>query len=225
VSGVLTQADDTTLTDRVAIVTGGSHGLGRQITLELAGRGYAVVVHYARNQAAADDAVEEVLAANGTALAVRGDVADELDTERLFTETTESFGGVDVVVHAVEPMVLSPVADGDLDTFDALLRTSVRGTFLVNRQAAHELRGGGAIVNICRSLEGTYAAANGAVEAITRALAPELHGRDITVNTVVPGLTGPATAPGIASVVAFLVSEDGHWVNGQVIRANDRGST
>ncbi|HKA04629.1 MAG TPA: hypothetical protein VKD67_09875, partial [Acidimicrobiales bacterium] len=76
-------------------------------------------------------------------------------------------------------------------------------------------------VNICRSPAGSYAAASGAVEAITRALAPELHERDITVNTVVPALMRPATPAGIADVVAFLVSEDGHWVNGQVIRASD----
>jgi 3-oxoacyl-[acyl-carrier protein] reductase len=221
VANVLTHAGEAAGVDRVAIVTGGSRGLGREITVKLAGQGYAVVVNYAQHQGAAEAAIEEVLAANGTAVAVRGDVTDELDVERLFAETTETFGPADVVVHTVGQVVLSPVADCDLDTFDALLRNTVRGAFIVNRQAARELRAGGAIVNICRSPAGSYAAASGAVEAITRALAPELHERDITVNTVVPALTRPATPAGIADVVAFLVSEDGHWVNGQVIRASD----
>ena len=98
---MVTPAEDTTRTDRVAIVTGGSRGLGREVTCALAGRGYAVVIFYARNQRAADATVEEILTADGTALAVRGDVADELDVARLFAETIEAFGGVDVVVHAV----------------------------------------------------------------------------------------------------------------------------
>ncbi len=90
------------------------------------------VINYARNQRDADATVEEILGANGTALAVRAGVADELDVERLFTETTEAFGGVDVVVHAARQMTLGPVADYDLDTFDGLQRTNVRGTFVVN---------------------------------------------------------------------------------------------
>jgi NAD(P)-dependent dehydrogenase (short-subunit alcohol dehydrogenase family) len=132
---VVLHLDDSAWPDRVAIVTGGSRGIGREVARTLAGRGYAVVVNYAGNQARADAVVEELLAANGTALAVRGDVADELDVERLFTETTEAFGGVDVVVHAAGQMILGGVADYDLDTFDALQRTNVRGTFVVHQQA------------------------------------------------------------------------------------------
>jgi NAD(P)-dependent dehydrogenase (short-subunit alcohol dehydrogenase family) len=88
-------------TERVAIVTGGSCGVGRDITRRLTLQGYAVVVAYRTDQAAAEAAVEEVLAANGTALAVRADVTDDVDVERLFFETVEAFGGVDVVVHAI----------------------------------------------------------------------------------------------------------------------------
>jgi len=154
--------------------------------------------------------------------------ADELDVERLFTETTEAFGGVDVVVHAAAgPMILGPVADYDLGTFDALQRTNVRGTFVVNQQASRQLRDGGAIINFSRSVVGlalptfaAYAASTGAAEAITPVLARELHGRDITVNTLAPGLKPPGTPAEIAKLVAFLVSEDGHWVNGQVIRVD-----
>ena len=90
------------LTDPVAIVTGGSCQAARGIARRLARRGYAVVVVYLRDQAQAEAAVEEIVAADGTALAVRADVTDELDVERLFEETTAAFGRVDVVVHTRE---------------------------------------------------------------------------------------------------------------------------
>jgi 3-oxoacyl-[acyl-carrier protein] reductase len=215
-----------TPTDRVAIVTGGSHGVGCEVARKLAGRDYAVVIHYARNQVAAETAVEEVLAANGTALAVRADIADELDVERLFGETTEAFGGVDVVVHAAGQMVnLDPVVDYDLDMFEAVLRTNVRGMFVVNQLASRLLRPGGAIVNLsCASVgsgSANYACAvcKGAVEVLTPVLARELRGRDITVNAVTAVIGHPDSLAGIANVVAFLVSTEGHSVNGQVIRA------
>ncbi|HEY7134127.1 MAG TPA: SDR family NAD(P)-dependent oxidoreductase [Acidimicrobiia bacterium] len=88
-------------TERVAIVTGGSCGIGREITRRLTLQGYAVVVAYRMNQAAAEAAVDEVLAANGIALAVRADVTDDVDVDRLFLETVEAFGRVDLVVDAV----------------------------------------------------------------------------------------------------------------------------
>jgi 3-oxoacyl-[acyl-carrier protein] reductase len=114
--------------DAVAVVTAGSCEIGRQIARKLASRGYAVVVVYLRDQGGAEAAVEEILAANGTALAVRADVTDELDVERLFDETTAAFGGVDVVVH-----------------------TTARGTSVLNHHAARQLRHGGAIVDVSSS--------------------------------------------------------------------------
>lgn len=94
-----------------------------------------MVISYLRNQGDAEAAVEEILAASGTALAVRADVADELDVERLFADTAEAIAGVEVVVHSAGHTVLGPVADYDLDTCDALLRTNLRGTFIVNHPA------------------------------------------------------------------------------------------
>ena len=221
-------ADDTTRNYRVAIVTGGPRGLGGDVTRTLAGRGFAVVVYYSRNQCAADAAVEEVLAANGSALTVRGDVADELDVERLFAETIKAFGGVDVVVHAVGQIALGPAPTAALDTFDAPLPTSALGTFVVNRQAARELRDGGAIVNIFGSVVGlawptrtAYTPSQEAAEAITRMIANELRGRDITINAVVLELERAGIIAELVNLVAFLASEAGHAVNGQVIRFND----
>ena len=115
---------------------------------ELANRGFAIVVGYLTDRRAADATVDEVLAAGGAALTIRADVGDELDVERMFTEATEAFGGVDVVVHATGDGVLARVGDGDVDRFDAVQHAIVRGTFLVNRQATRQVRDGGTIVNL-----------------------------------------------------------------------------
>src|SRR3954447_23392816 len=101
----------------VAIVTGGSRGIGRAIARRLAIAEYAVAINCLSSPSLADAAVEEILAASGTAVAVCADVADELDVERLFGETIEAFGGVDVVVHV-----------------------AARATFVVNQRASLELR-------------------------------------------------------------------------------------
>jgi 3-oxoacyl-[acyl-carrier protein] reductase len=222
----MTNTDNTSSTP-VAIVTGGSRGIGRAVARKLAIGDYAVVISYLNGTPMADAAVEDILAANGTAVAICADVADELDVERLFGETTEAFGGVDVVVHAAARMTLGTVAGYDLQTFDALHRVNARGTFVVNQQASLQLRDGGAIVNFSSSAVGlalpsyaAYAASKGAVDAITPVLARELSARDITVNAIALGLERPATPADIANLVAFLVSEDGHCVNGQVIRAS-----
>ena len=212
---------------RVAIVTGASRGIGRAVARTLAARDYAVVINYINSRTAADAAVDEILAADRAAVAVCADVADELDVERLFSETIDAFGGVDVVVHAAARMILGTVADYNLQTFDALHRTNARGTFVVNRQASLQLRNGGAIVNISSSAVGlalptyaAYAASKGAVDALTPVLAHELSARDITVNAIALWAERPGAVADAAELVAFLVSEDGRWVNGQVIRAS-----
>ncbi|MFE2219083.1 SDR family oxidoreductase [Streptomyces canus] len=181
---------------RVAIVTGGSRGIGRQIAQQLAADGFAVVVGYAGNKDAADEAVRAIEAAGGTAYAARADVADETEVAALFDQAEATYGGVDAVVHAAGRMPLSPIAELDLAELDALYRTNIRGTFVVDQQAARRLRPGGALVNLSSSVVGlafpgygAYAASKGAVEAVTLILARELRGRDVTVNAVAPGPT------------------------------------
>lgn len=104
---VVTRHSEARLGDRVVIVTGGSRGTGRDLAHALARFGHAVVIGYAHNQGAADATVEEILSDGGTAIAIRADVADELDVERLFLETREHFGGVDLVVEP--PGRMSPL--------------------------------------------------------------------------------------------------------------------
>ena len=214
---------------RVAIVTGGSRGVGRATIHRLAGRGYAVVVNYLHDQRAAESTVEAILADNGAAVAVRADVADALDVERLFAETIETFGGIDVVVHAVGGRITATaVAEADLDDFDTLLRINTRATFIVNREAARHLRNGGAIVNLSSAVDGSslpiyglYAATKAATDVLTRALAAQLRPRDVTVNAVSIEVDRPC-APGIvADLVVDLLSDHGHRLTGHVLRIDD----
>lgn len=236
---------------RVAIVTGGSRGIGRAVSRKLAQDGLAVVVNYAHDAAAAEETVAAITADGGRAIAVQGDVADENAVAAVFDQAEKEFGGVDAVVNAAGRLALSPIADLDLAVLDAMHRTNIRGTFVVAQQAARRLRAGGSFVGFSTSVVGTqfpsygaYAASKGAVEAMTLILARELRGRDITVNTVAPGPTATdlflegktddeidrlaktpplerlGTPEDIAHVVAFLTSPQGHWVNGQILRAN-----
>jgi len=209
---------------RVAIVTGGSRGIGRAVVGVLASRGYAVVVDYLHDRRCAESTVETVLASNALAVAVRADVADDLDVERLFAETIEAFGAVDVVVHTVTGRACATsVADSDLVEFEALCRINTRGTFLVNREAARRLRDGGSIINLTSSTVATAAPGYGvdattsaAVEALTRVLALELRERDITVNAVSLDVDLACAPDRVAEVVTSLLG-DGHGSTGEVI--------
>ena len=216
---------------RVAIVTGGSRGAGRATVRRLAISGYAVAVSYLHSQRAAESAVDAVLAGNGDAVAIRADVADELDVQRLFAETIAAFGGVDVVVHAAGSRIAAgPVTGAGLDEFDALMRINARATFLVNREGARHLRSGGAIVNLSGSAEGPslrtyglYAATWASTDVLTRALARELRERDITVNAVSLDAGRPCEPSRVAGLIAYLLSEPGRRLTGQVLRACDPG--
>ena len=241
----------TTSTDtRVAIVTGGSRGIGRESAERLAADRFAVVINYAGNQAEADAAVEVITKNGGRAVAARADVADEVAMAAVFDLAEQTFGGVDVVVHAAGIMHLAPLVEQDLADFDRMVRTNLRGTYVVDQQAGRRLRTGGAIINFSTSVVGlklpTYTAYNatkGAVEAITGILAKELGHRDITVNAVAPGPTATALfldgkdddliarmaaqnprgrlgVPTDISEVVSFLAGPGRWVNGQVIRVN-----
>ncbi|MCU1513534.1 MAG: 3-ketoacyl-ACP reductase [Microbacteriaceae bacterium] len=241
---------NTGTTTRIAIVTGGSRGIGRASADRLAADGLAVVVGYAGNAAAATDVVDGIVARGGHAIAVKADVADEHEVEAMFQAATDSFGGVDVVVNAAGSMTLGPLADFSLDEFDAMVRTNLRGTFVVDQFAARQVRRGGAIINFSTSVMRTslprysaYVATKGAVEAIGLVLARELDGRDVTVNAIAPGptatdmfLTGKDDAliqrladtnplhrlatPEDIAGVVSFLAGPGRWINGQVLYAN-----
>ncbi|MGW0877284.1 SDR family oxidoreductase [Streptomyces sp. NPDC002740] len=237
-------------TTRVALVTGASGGIGRAVARRLAAEGMAVGVHYAGNKAAAEETVAAVEAAGGRAVAVTGDVADEGAMADAFGAVEGAFGGIDVVVHTAGVMTLGPIAEFDLDAFDRLMRTNVRGAFVVAREAARRVRDGGAVVTFSTSVTrlafpgyAPYAASKGAVEAMALVLARELRGRDVTVNAVAPGPTAtplflegkdqetidrlaaqpPLERLGTPEDIAETVAflaGPGRWVNGQVLFVN-----
>nr|ACN38371.1 short-chain dehydrogenase/reductase [Micromonospora inyonensis] len=188
-----------TVPQRVAIVTGGSQGIGRQIVKRLAADGYAVVLNYATSKVEAEQTVAEIAAAGGDAVAVQADVADEFAVARLFDTAEQTYGGIDVVVNSAGIVVHAPIVELDLADLDRVHRTNVRGTFVVDQQAARRVRPGGAIINISSTTPklslptySAYAASKAAVDAITLILARELGERDITVNAVAPGATATA---------------------------------
>lgn len=235
---------------RVALVAGGSGGIGRAIALRLAADGFAVAVHYAGNRARADEVVADIIGSGGRAIPVGGDIADEEAMRTAFDAVEAEFGGVDVVVNTAGVMQLGPIADFSLDDFDRIVRTNLRGTFVVAQQAARRVRGGGAIITFSTSVTrtqlptyGPYVATKAAVEGLTLILARELRGRDVTVNTVAPGPTATPlfldgkSAEAIASLAhaaplerlgepediaetVAFLAGPARWVNGQTIFTN-----
>jgi 3-oxoacyl-[acyl-carrier protein] reductase len=235
---------------RVALVTGGARGIGREAALRLASEGYAVAILYVSKRDEADAVVSEISDSGGKALAVQADVGDEDAVEAAFSEVEETLGEVDVVVNAAGIMPLARIADLDLNVLDSIYRTNIRGAFVVSQQAARRVQEGGAIINFSSSVTrlqipsyGAYAASKGAVEAMTLILARELRGRNVTANTIAPGPTAtalffhgkdqdtidrignqsPLTRLGTPEDIAEAVSfiaGPGHWINGQVVYVN-----
>jgi 3-oxoacyl-[acyl-carrier protein] reductase len=179
---------------KTAIVTGGSGGIGRAVVHRLASDGFAIVVHYSGNAQRAEDVVKEVAVQGGQAIAIAADIGDQKSVEALFTRTKSSFGTIDVVVNTAGIMPLSPIETGDMETFDKVIGTNLRGTFLIMSQAARHVSKGGRIIAFSSSVlaksfpsYGPYIASKAGVEGLVPVLANELRGREITVNAIAPG--------------------------------------
>lgn len=179
---------------KTAIVTGGSGGIGRAVALRLAKDGFAVVVNYAGNAAKAEAVVAEIKANDRQAIAVQADIANAAEVARLFKETLDTLGAIDVVVNCAGIMPLSPIAKGDVEVFDRVISINLRGTFLILAQAAQHVSTGGRIIAFSSSVlaksfptYGPYIAAKAGVEGLVRVLNNELRGRNVTVNAVAPG--------------------------------------
>jgi 3-oxoacyl-[acyl-carrier protein] reductase len=181
-------------TDKAALVTGASRGIGAAVARRLASEGFGVVVNYSRGSADAETLVREIEQAGGRAVAVQADVADPAGIGQLFDAAEQAFGGLDVLVNNAGVMRLAPVADTDDAALDAQLAVNLSGVFRGMREAARRLRDGGRIISFSSSVVGlyqpgygVYAATKAAVEALTHILAKELGPRRITVNAVAPG--------------------------------------
>jgi 3-oxoacyl-[acyl-carrier protein] reductase len=186
----------TTQSNKVAIVTGASGGIGAAVAVRLDKDGFIVLVNYAGNAASAEAIVAGIEAAGGRAVTAQADIANAAAVARMFDSAETAFGGVDVLINNAGILNLAAIKDSADDLFDRQIAVNLKGTFNTLREAARRLRDGGRIVNFSSSVTsllqptyGVYAATKAAVEAMTSILAKELRGRNITVNAIAPGPT------------------------------------
>jgi 3-oxoacyl-[acyl-carrier protein] reductase len=183
-------------TNRVAIVTGASRGIGAAVAERLAADGFTVVINYSGDTKSAEALARKIEGKGRRALTARADVSDASAVRGMFDAAEAAFGGVDVLVNNAGIMKLAKIVDSDDALFDQQVAINLKGSFNAMREAAKRLRDGGRIVNFSTSVVGTrietygiYAATKAAIETLTSVLAKELRGRSITVNAVAPGPT------------------------------------
>ncbi|ACX62560.1 SDR family oxidoreductase [Paenibacillus sp. Y412MC10] len=182
------------LSGKVAIVTGASRGIGREIAERLAENGAKVVVNYASSPAKAEEVVGRIKQGGGEARAIQADISQVAEIERLFRETIEAYGGIDILVNNAGIMTTKPIAAMTEEDFDQQFAINVKGTYFAIQQAFRHMNSGGRIINFSTSVAGqmfptysVYAGTKGAVEQFTRQLAKEFGPKGITINAVAPG--------------------------------------
>jgi 3-oxoacyl-[acyl-carrier protein] reductase len=234
------------LTQKIAIVTGASGGIGHAIAERLAQEGATVVVNYGKSADKAKAVVAEIESKGGKALALQADMSQVADARRLIRDTVQRFGRLNILVNNAAISLNRPLVDTTEQEFDQIFALNTKGPYFAMQEAAKVIGDGGRIVNI--STGGThlgfpgataYLGTKAALEQFTKGLAHELASKGVTVNTVSPGFTDTAmlwdsfreTAaqmtplgrlgkPGdIADVVAFIVSDQARWLTGQTIQA------
>jgi NAD(P)-dependent dehydrogenase (short-subunit alcohol dehydrogenase family) len=241
-----------TLSDKTALVTGATSGIGRAIALELAREGAEVIVS-GRNETRGAETVAAIEAEGGTARFVAADLGDLASVANLAREASD----VDVLVNNAGTFAFLATADQDVASFEAMFDVNVRGTFFLTAAIAPKMatRGGGSIVNITTMAAefgmagaAAYGASKAAVAELTRTWAAEFAANNVRVNAVSPGptttegtteamgpegiaqvgatvpLNRPATVEEIARVVAFAASPRASYVTGAIIAA-DGGRT
>jgi 3-oxoacyl-[acyl-carrier protein] reductase len=239
------------LEGKIAVVTGASKGIGAGIAKALAAQGATVIVNYAASKADADAVVAQIAAEGGSALAVQADMSQADDVVRLFDTVRITYGTLDVLVNNAGVAVFQMIDDLTEEAFHKQFNLNVLGYLLAVREAVKLLGPQGSIINISSILStdpylasSVYSATKGAVDTLTFALARELGGRGIRVNSILPGHTNTPATDGnfvgalgekilagtplgrfgepedIAPLAVFLASQDAHWVTGESIRAS-----
>jgi len=239
------------LKNKVAVVTGASKGIGAAIAKHFAAEGARVVVNYASGREGADKVVKEISDNGGTAIAVQADVSNEADVAGLFDATKNAFGTLDILVNNAGIYLYQPIEQVSAETFHRQFNINVLGSILAI-QGALKLFGdnGGNIINISSGASNTplatgsvYSATKTALDAITVALSKEFAGRNIRINSILPGVVetegshsagfigseaeerlvantplGRTGQPDdIAKVVVFLASDEAAWITGEKI--------
>lgn len=185
----------------VVLVTGGSRGIGKATSLLLAQSGYKVVVNYQRDKQAADEVINAIHEADGEAIAIKADIADELQVMAMFVEIDNAFGPVSALVNNAGILFRqSTIEELTAERINSILATNVTGYFLCCREAVKRMAfrhggEGGAIVNVSSAAARLgapgeyvdYAASKGAVDTLTTGLSLEVAAQGIRVNGVRPG--------------------------------------
>jgi 3-oxoacyl-[acyl-carrier protein] reductase len=229
------------LSGKIALVTGSSRGIGRAVVERMSREGASVVINYLSSSDTAEEIVAAITSDGGTAIALQADVSNIQGIRLLFKKTLTHFGRLDILVNNAGVRITRTVADTQEDEFP----------FFACQQAAHRISDGGRIINISSAVTrmmlpgySIYAASKAAVDQLTRVLAKEMGGRQVTVNAIAPGpvdteLLREGKTEGqlqqmaqmaafsrigkvedIADVVAFLASDDARWITGQIIHVN-----
>lgn len=182
------------LQGKVAIITGSSRGIGRNIAEKLAEQGAAVIINYSSSPELAEEVVQGIQQKGRRAAAVQADISKPEHIARLFLETKDRFGKIDIVVNNAGIMINSLIGDATEEQFDRQFAINVKGTYFSCQQAFLHLEQGGRIINFSTSVNGQmfpaysiYAGTKGAVEQFTRQLAKEFGAKGITINAVAPG--------------------------------------
>ena len=184
------------LTNKVAVVTGASKGIGAEIARSLAAEGAAVIVNYASSKEGAEKVVADIVNNGGRALAVKGNVSQQEDVDFIFSEALKKFGGVDVLVNNAGIYQFGGIEDVTVDEFNRQFNTNVLGLLLATKGAVKSFGDkGGSIINIGSIVtriappqSSIYTATKGAVDSITQVLSKELGARNIRVNSINPGM-------------------------------------
>lgn len=182
------------LKEKVAIITGGSRGIGRRIAEDLAQHGAKVIVNFNSNLEHANEVVEVIKKDGGEAVAIQADISRLQELEKLYQEVLKTFGRIDIVVNNAGIMITKPIEDITEADFDKLFAINVKGTYFSCQIAAKHMNLNGSIINLSTSVTkqmfpaySLYAASKGAVEQITRQLAKELGKMGISINAIAPG--------------------------------------
>jgi 3-oxoacyl-[acyl-carrier protein] reductase len=232
------------LAGKVALVTGGSRGIGAAIAKRLAADGASVAITYSKGADAAASVVKEIERAGGKAITIQADAADADAVKSAVEKTVATFGRLDVLVNNAGTAIPKKFEETTLEEMDRVIDINIRGVFVATQAALKHTRDGGRIINI-GSAAGErvltpglvpYAATKGAVKMFTQALAREIGSRGITVNNVQPGpietdlnpATGDWSVPqkaatalnryghvdDIAAMVAFVAGPEASYITG-----------
>ena len=182
------------LQNKVAIITGSSRGIGAEIARRLSAAGARVVINYVSRGEAAYSVHESIKASGGESLVVQADMRISTEVHRLFDETIEHFGRVDILINNAGVLIFKKFSEISDEDFDRVMDSNVKGVFYALREASTRLSDGGRVVTVSSTVTrmllpkyGAYAASKGAIEQLTRVFAKEMGERGITANIVSPG--------------------------------------